>query len=84
MIFSLGIAALTAGPSCLASQPGDVLLTASYKNSKHPSFMALVRKTYASGGLPAFFVGTKARLLHVGAIITIQLAMYDFLVRLVS
>ena len=58
--------------SCFASQPGDVLLTRAFENAEHKSSVVGVLR---ERGLRGFFVGTKARLLHVGFIITIQLVM---------
>jgi len=79
MTCSIIAAVLTSVPSCIASQPGDVLLTQTYKGSNHATYGSLVRDVYASGGIPAFFTGLKARLLMTSTIITIQLVVYDFL-----
>ena len=76
LAISLGAAVLTSCLSCFASQPGDVLLTAVYKDSDHDSHL---KDIWTSSGLRGFFVGTKARLIHVGLICTIQLVVYDML-----
>jgi len=70
----LAAALCTSVLSAVASQPGDVLLTATYKDGNHRGGL---KDVYSKGGLAAFFVGTKARLLHVGTIITIQLVAYN-------
>jgi hypothetical protein len=36
----------TTVPSCIASQPGDVLLTQTYKGSNHATYGSLVRDVY--------------------------------------
>ena len=63
------------------SHPGDVLLTATYKDSissNGGSFGSTISKVYVEeGGFSAFFRGLNARLIHVGCIITFQLVLYD-------
>jgi len=78
LVARLGAAAVSAILSCLTSQPGDVLLTALYKDSAHSGSL---REVVAQGGgtWRALFVGTKARLLHVGFLNTMQLVTYDML-----
>lgn len=73
----LGAAAASSVLSALASQPGDVLLTAHYK-AAGPHRASLRRVVAAGGGLGALFAGTKARLLHVGLTNTVQLVAYDY------
>ena len=78
----VGAAFLASLVACLLSQPGDVLLTATYKNSDDASnntgFGATVKKVLnEGGGFSAFFSGLNARFLHVGCIITFQLVIYD-------
>jgi len=63
--------------SVLASQPGDVLLTAHYKGAA-PHKASLRNLVAVEGGTKALFVGTKARLLHVGLTNTVQLVAYDY------
>ena len=76
----VGAAFLASIVACLSSHPGDVLLTATYKNSdgsNEESFGSLIKKVYSDGGITAFFRGLNARFLHVGCIITFQLVIYD-------
>ena len=78
--------------ACIFSQPGDMILTETYrpqpkkkgtgtKKDSSPvddrAIRAVVQKIYQRGGLNAFFTGTQARILHVGMIITSQLVIYD-------
>ena len=77
----IGAAFLASIVACLASHPGDVLLTATYKNSDDSNgagFGATIKKVYdEGGGFSAFFQGLNARFLHVACIITLQLVLYD-------
>jgi len=77
LLVSIGAAAVSAVLSCIASQPGDVLLTAAYKNGAAKPKLGDVLQE--GGGIAALFVGTKARLLHVGFMNTIHLVAYDFI-----
>lgn len=65
--------------ACLLSQPGDVILTETYKDndSAAVSFPSVVSSIYGREGVSSFFSGLGARFLHVGAIITTQLVLYD-------
>jgi solute carrier family 25 (mitochondrial phosphate transporter), member 3 len=70
--------------SCLSSQPGDVLL--SLVNAQQYD----VRRTrdiirdvlHSEKGWKGFYIGTKARLLHVGIVVTLQLLIYDLVKRI--
>ena len=70
--------------SCLSSQPGDVLL--SLVNAQQHD----VRRTrdiirdvlHSEKGWKGFYIGTKARLLHVGIVVTLQLLIYDLVKRI--
>jgi solute carrier family 25 phosphate transporter 3 len=76
----IGAAFLASIVACLSSHPGDVLLTATYKDtsgSDKSDFISTIRKVYNDGGLSAFFRGLNARFVHVGCIITFQLVIYD-------
>ena len=77
----IGAAFCASVVACLASHPGDVLLTATYRNDGDANNMAGVFSTFqeviAEGGLSTFFRGLNARLFHVGCIITLQLVLYD-------
>jgi len=75
--------------ACLLSQPGDVILTETYKGgedgekqsakSQPKRSLAEVSSTVYSrrGSLLGFFTGLQARFVHVGVIITSQLVIYD-------
>jgi solute carrier family 25 phosphate transporter 3 len=78
---SLGAAFLASILSCIASQPGDVILTNTYKNKGDGvlSFQEVVSSIRDNQGLNGFFAGISARFLHVGAIITFQLVLYDYI-----
>uniref|UniRef100_A0A6U3QJX9 ADP,ATP carrier protein n=3 Tax=Ditylum brightwellii TaxID=49249 RepID=A0A6U3QJX9_9STRA len=64
--------------ACIFSQPGDMILTETYKGKNDRSVFGVIGDIYKTkGGLPGFFTGTGARIVHVGAIITSQLVIYD-------
>lgn len=70
--------------ACVLSQPGDVILTESYKqkngSSLSTSFSTIVSTIYNERpGLSGFYTGIVARLIQVGGIITTQLLLYDFI-----
>jgi len=71
MLLSAFLASILA---CLASQPGDVLLTASTEGG---NFIDHIRQIQIESGLAGFFSGLVARILHVSSIITSQLVIYD-------
>lgn len=70
--------------SCISSQPGDVLL--SLVNAQQHD----VRRTrdvirdvlQSEKGWKGFYIGTKARFLHVGIVVTLQLLIYDLVKRI--
>jgi solute carrier family 25 (mitochondrial phosphate transporter), member 3 len=70
--------------SCLASQPGDVLLSLvnAQKNDVRRTRDILHDVLRSEKGWKGFFVGTKARLLHVGIVVTLQLLIYDLVKRI--
>jgi solute carrier family 25 (mitochondrial phosphate transporter), member 3 len=70
--------------ACLCSQPGDMILTETYKGGKPGAFHVVIRDIYARGGLNEFFRGTVARIVHVGLIITSQLVVYDLVKQLLG
>lgn len=69
--------------ACIFSQPGDMILTETYRGNEQ-AFGKVVSKLWGAGGVGQFFVGTNARLVHVGAIITSQLVVYDMLKQLLG
>eukprot|EP00986_Skeletonema_menzelii_P007964 scaffold3197_cov153-Skeletonema_menzelii.AAC.8 len=74
----VGAAFMASIVACLASHPGDVLLTATYKNSETSgNFFETIQRVYQDGGIFALFRGLNARFIHVGCIITFQLVIYD-------
>jgi solute carrier family 25 phosphate transporter 3 len=85
-IFSAFFASIVA---CLFSQPGDMILTETYNTNggKPGDFSQVINKIYNSpngGGISEFFRGTKARIVHVGMIITSQLVVYDLVKQLLG
>eukprot|EP00536_Pseudo-nitzschia_multiseries_P012789 jgi/Psemu1/309418/fgenesh1_kg.508_\ len=69
--------------ACVLSQPGDVILTETYKDketSESQGFPQVVSKIYNErSGVNGFYSGLVARLIQVGGIITTQLLLYDFI-----
>ena len=76
-LISVGAAFLASILSCLFSQPGDMILTATANDKDHRSFSRIVADIYREHGLGGFFLGLQARLAHVASIITSQLVIYD-------
>lgn len=78
---TLAAAFLASILACIASHPGDLILTDTYKkrgdDATIPRFTDVVSEVYRSEGVPGFFSGISARFLHVGAIVTSQLVLYD-------
>jgi predicted transcriptional regulator YheO len=80
--------------SSLASQPGDTLLSAVNKQTRarvvqsqndSPSninTVQIMKESIMELGLTGLFTGTKARLLHVGVIVVVQLVVYDYIKQL--
>jgi len=92
---SLGAAFLASILACIASHPGDVILTQTYKkggrstnvedsSKRMPKFTDVVSTIYAKNGIGGFFTGLTARFVHVGAIITTQLYLYDVIKQLLG
>jgi len=73
--------------ACVLSQPGDVILTETYKDKSGGSsgskagFSQVVSSIYneRGRGVGGFYTGLVARLIQVGGIITSQLLLYDFI-----
>lgn len=73
--------------ACIFSQPGDMILTETYRKvdpGKQLSFVQVINKIHSGGGPSAFFTGTGARIVHVGMIITSQLVIYDLVKQLLG
>ncbi len=82
--------------ACLMSQPGDVILTETYKGGEGDATkkrgLAEVSSTIYSRNsddgvalaLTGFFTGLQARFVHVGMIITSQLVIYDLVKQLLG
>lgn len=73
--------------SCITSHPGDVVLTATYKGDRpddRSGFGRVVGDIYEERGIGGFFTGISARFVHVGAIITSQLVLYDIIKQLLG
>jgi solute carrier family 25 phosphate transporter 3 len=96
---SVSAAFLASIIACIFSQPGDMILTETYRPSKaastprssprsnseqSSSFAETIQRIYAAGGLSNFFTGTQARIVHVGLIITSQLVIYDVVKQLLG
>lgn len=76
-LVSVGAAFCASLVACILSQPGDMILTETYKGEKANPFGTALKTIYDRGGIPEFYRGTKARIVHVGMIITSQLVIYD-------
>jgi solute carrier family 25 (mitochondrial phosphate transporter), member 3 len=73
--------------ACIFSQPGDMILTETYRPQKaaatgkggvkppQTTFTQIVGSLYKEGGVSQFFTGTQARIVHVGLIITSQVSV---------
>ena len=82
--------------ACLMSQPGDVILTETYKGGEGDATkkrgLAEVSSTIFARNsndgvalaLTGFFTGLQARFVHVGMIITSQLVIYDLVKQLLG
>lgn len=83
ILIPLGSAFVASVLSCVSSQPGDMLLSlvnAHEGNKTANDFLVEISKS--KRGLHGLFIGTNARFLHVGIIVTVQLLIYDFIKRL--
>ena len=85
---SVGAAFCASITACLLSHPGDVLLTATFKGqgtkTDLPAFTDVVSDIWSRDGAQGFLTGITARFFHVGAIITSQLVLYDFIKQLLG
>jgi solute carrier family 25 phosphate transporter 3 len=82
----IGAAFLASILSCISSQPGDVILTDTYKlkTLERSDFKQVVTDIYNEQGFGGYFVGLSARFLQVGTIITSQLVLYDIVKQLLG
>jgi solute carrier family 25 phosphate transporter 3 len=82
-VIPLLAAAIASILSSISSQPGDMILSlvnAHEGDLKTRDVWKSIMKS--DRGIRGFFVGFKARLLHVGLTVTIQLLIYDYIKRL--
>lgn len=70
--------------ACVASHPGDVVLTRTYKEFTPEGSVGALKALYEENGVNAFVSGITARFFHVGAIITTQLVLYDIIKQLLG
>lgn len=70
--------------ACVLSQPGDMILTETYKNASSENFFGVVKSITAKKGFGGLFTGLQARILHVSMIITSQLVIYDVVKQLLG
>lgn len=78
-VISVSAAFFASIVACLSSQPGDMILTRSYRGTTHLSLPQIITSIYRSHGLGGFYIGLQARLAHVASIITSQLVLYDII-----
>jgi len=72
--------AITAVLACIASHPGDMVLSATFKQSdsdKPRTTLEILTEITKEHGLGGLFLGINARFGHIIAIITPQLVIYD-------
>jgi len=70
--------------ACTVSQPGDVLLTKTFKENEKDSPIENAVAVYEDKGIKGFYAGYSARLAHVASIVTSQLVVYDVLKQLLG
>ena len=74
---SITSAFIAAVLSCLASQPGDMLLSVVNAHQGKKKVSDFVKDIVSADGVAGFFVGIKARMAHIVLIVTTQLVIYD-------
>jgi len=95
LLVSITSAFLASILACIASNPGDVILTRTYSsksnsdgtpnnNNNNENAIDTVLAIYDERGIEGLFSGLSARFIHVGAIVTSQLVIYDFLKQLLG
>ena len=83
-LVSISAAACASLAACFLSQPGDMILTETYKTDTPAPYSSVISDIWARGKLLEFFRGLQARILHVGMIITSQLVVYDIVKQLLG
>ena len=80
-LVSVCAAFVTSIIACICSQPGDMILTYTYKSGGNDAndIVSVTNRIYKQRGLGGFILGLQARLAHVAFIITSQLTSYDAL-----
>ena len=80
-VLSAGLSSIL---SCISSQPGDMLLSLMNAQQGERRRTRDIAKDIlrSDRGIGGFFVGIKARFVHVGVIVTLQLFLYDVLKQL--
>jgi len=84
LLVSLTSAFLASMLACVASHPGDVIVTRAYSSVQDESVTDIASSIYQEEGVKGIFSGISARFWHVGAIVTSQLVFYDFLKQLLG
>jgi len=76
------LSAMTASVlSCISSQPGDMLLSVVNAEEGDGRTRDFFKDILKKNGVRGFFVGIRARFVHVGLIVTMQLFIYDIVKR---
>jgi len=70
--------------STITSQPGDMLLSAVNAHEGDRTVWDFSRDIRETEGIKGYFRGMRARFVHVGLIVTVQLMIYDIVKRLVG
>merc|ERR1712150_447815 len=68
--------------SCVSSQPGDMLLSVVNAEKGDHRTRDFAKDILKNNGVRGFFVGMKARFVHVGLIVTVQMFIYDIIKRI--
>ena len=78
-VVSITAAVLSSVIACACSQPGDMILTETYRTQQNSSILNVFQQIYDRHGFRGFFFGFEARLAHIVSIITVQLVLYDLI-----
>jgi len=68
--------------SCISSQPGDMLLSVVSAKEGDGRTRDFAKDILKNNGVRGFFVGIRARFVHVGLIVTVQMFIYDIVKRI--